>query len=69
MFARLFEHALLRAREVAVCRPAMCGSSRDLLVAEVRRCAATVLRSEIELFRNFVVQLRCVAQFQTLTSR
>ena len=67
--ARLLVQPFLRFHQVAVRRPRVRGTARDLLVVEVRRGDAAVLRREVELVRDLLVQLRGVAQFQTLTSR
>jgi hypothetical protein len=69
MLARLRAHALLRLEQVAVGRPGVGGAARDFLVAEMRRRSAAVLRCQVELLGDLVVQRNDVGQFQTLTSR
>ena len=69
MLARLRAHALLRPYQVAVGRPGMGGAARDFLVAEMRRRGAAVLRCQVELLGDLVVQRNDIRQFHTLTSR
>jgi hypothetical protein len=69
MLARLRAHALVRLYQVAVGRPGVRRAARDFLVEEVRRCGAAVLRCQVELLRDLVVQRNDIRQFQTLTSR
>jgi hypothetical protein len=69
MRARLRAHALLCLQQVTVGRPGVRGSARDFFVAKVRRRGAAVLRREVELLRDLVVQQCDLGQFQTLTSR
>ena len=58
MLARLRAHALLRLQQVAVGRPGMGGAARNLGVAKVAGRRPAVLRGEIELLRDLVVELR-----------
>jgi hypothetical protein len=69
MLAGLRAHAVLCLQQVAVGRPGMRGTARDFLVAEVRRRGAAVLRCQVELLGDLVVQRSDIGQFQTLTSR
>ena len=69
MLARLRTHALLHLDQVAVCRPRVGRAAWDFVVAEVLGCGAAVLCGAFELPRGIVVEPRCLAQFQTLTSR
>ena len=69
MLARLRAHAVLCLQQVAGGRPGVCGAARDFRVAEVRRRGAAVLRCQVELLGDLVVQRSDIVQFQTFTSR
>jgi len=66
---RLLAHAFLRFHQMPVRGPRVRRAARNLLVAEMGGRDAAVLRGEVELPRNLVVELRGFVQFQTFTSR
>ena len=56
MLARLLVQKLFGSQQMPACRPGMCGTARDELVAKVLRCRVTVTEGALELCSDFVVE-------------
>jgi hypothetical protein len=56
VLARLLVQKLFGSQQMPACRPGMCGTARDELVAKVLRRRVTVTEGAIELCSEFVVE-------------